>query len=66
MWDVGLDLALTPLTQKHGLGYISEEKMTFTRDTVTTHLKLPVKVSVKDLYTDSFLPKPMFFPKRKM
>lgn len=66
MFNVGLELALTPRTTQNGLGYISEEKMTFTRDTIVKNLNLPVNVPVKDLYSSEFLPKPMFFPKRKM
>ncbi|MBI2881142.1 MAG: ABC transporter substrate-binding protein [Candidatus Tectomicrobia bacterium] len=50
--------ALTPTAKEKGLGYILEEKVTSTRDILTKYMKLEVKVPVKDLYTNAFLPSP--------
>ena len=53
---VALESTLTPTIREKGLGYMSEEKMTRTRDILTKYMKLPATVPVKDLYTLDFLP----------
>lgn len=53
---IAIESALTPIAREKGLGYMSEEKMTRTRDLLTKYMKLPVTVPVKDLYTLEFLP----------
>lgn len=56
--DIAVKSALTPTAREKGLGYIREEKVTSTRDIMTEYMKLPVKVPVKDIYTNAFLPAP--------
>lgn len=48
-------LAMTPEAKKHGLGYITEEKMKFTRDIVAKYFNLTKVPPVSDLYTNEFL-----------
>lgn len=60
--EIGLNHLFTPEVAKHGLGYMTEEKMQRTRDIVSKYMKLEVQVPVRDLYTNEFLPK--LFPKR--
>ena len=62
-WEIAVDHLLTPTALKMGIGYMTREKMEYTRDTITNYMKLPVKVPVEDIYTNEFLPK--LFPKRK-
>jgi NitT/TauT family transport system substrate-binding protein len=50
-------LAVTPDTETHGLGYMSNDKMTLTRDIVAKAYDLKTDVPVHALYTDDFLPK---------
>jgi len=62
-WEIAVDHLLTPTALKMGIGYMTREKMEYTRDTITNYMKLPVKVPVEEIYTNEFLPK--LFPKRK-
>ncbi|MGH7248824.1 MAG: ABC transporter substrate-binding protein, partial [Pseudomonadota bacterium] len=50
-------LAETPDTRAHGLGYMSNDKMTLTRDIVAKAYDLKTDVPVDSLYSDQFLPK---------
>ncbi len=59
---VSLDLLLTDETTKHGIGWMSREKVTRTRDLTTKYMKLKTIVPIDDIYTMKFLPK--LFPKR--
>ena len=59
---VSLDLLLTEETKKHGVGWISREKVTRTRDLTSKYMKLKTIVPIDDIYTMKFLPK--LFPKR--
>lgn len=61
-WAVAMDHLLTNTAKKHGIGYMTRDKMTFTRDLMTKYMKLKQVVPVEDLYTNQFLPK--LFPKR--
>jgi NitT/TauT family transport system substrate-binding protein len=61
-WDITVDRLFDKTAEKHGIGYISKEKMTFTRDLLTNYQKIPVKVPVEDICTNEYLPK--VFPKR--
>jgi NitT/TauT family transport system substrate-binding protein len=49
--------------KKHGIGWISKEKMTRTRDLVLNANNLPISFPVEDLYTMKF--RPALFPKWK-
>jgi NitT/TauT family transport system substrate-binding protein len=60
--EIGLNHLLTEDSKRLGLGHMTKEKMERTRDIVTQHMKLEVKVPVEDLYTNDFLPR--LFPKR--
>lgn len=50
-------LAETPDTMAHGLGYMTRDNMTATRDYVTKAYDLKTVVPVDALYTNEFLPK---------
>ena len=57
-WNSAYDAMLTVTTLQHGLGYMSEAKVKYTRDAILSGLgKNPCAVAVKDLYTNEFLPK---------
>ncbi len=58
-WQIAIDHLVTDAAKKHGIGYLSREKMTFTRDVVAGAHKLKSKPAVDDLYTTAFLPKIM-------
>ena len=60
---LGIKHLMSEEAKKHGIGYMTEEKMRRTRDIVTKHMKLKTVIPVKDLYTNEFLPK--LFPKEK-
>jgi len=55
--EVVRSLAETPDTMARGLGYMSRDKMTATRDYVTKAYDLKTVVPVDTLYTNEFLPK---------
>ncbi len=56
-WGYFVNSMLTETTLQHGLGYMTEEKVKFTRDAILGGLrKDPSKVPVKDLFTNRFLP----------
>lgn len=59
---VSFDLLLTPEAKKHGIGYMSREKVKRTRDITSKYMKLKEMVPLDDIYTMKFLPK--LFPKR--
>jgi NitT/TauT family transport system substrate-binding protein len=50
------ELAWSPEAKANGLGFISREQMTSTRDVVTSALSLKRVVPVEELYTTQFLP----------
>jgi NitT/TauT family transport system substrate-binding protein len=50
------DIQNSPDIAKHGLSYISREKLTSTRDTATKALMLKRVVPVEEIYTAEFLP----------
>ena len=54
-WEDAMGHLLTPTVMEKGLGYITREKMTFTRDIVTALLNLP-KLPIEEIYTNEFLP----------
>ncbi len=58
-WQIAIDHLLTDAAKKHGIGYLSREKMAFTRDVVAQANKLKTKPAVDDLFTTDFLPKIM-------
>lgn len=62
-WAITIDHLLTPTAMEKGIGYITPEKMQYTRDVMTEALNLGVKVPVEELYTNEFLPK--LFPKKR-
>jgi NitT/TauT family transport system substrate-binding protein len=61
-WEITMDHLLTEDAAKNGVGYMTPEKVTKTRDLMTKYAKLAVTVPVEDLYTNAFLPR--LFPKR--
>lgn len=61
-WDEIVKYLLTPTAKEKGIGYMTRERMIYTRDLITQYMKLEKKVEVEDLYTNAFLPK--LFPKR--
>lgn len=62
-WRIGIDLLFDEDAKKNGIGYMSKEKMTYTRDLLTKYHDLKVVVPAEDLYTNEFLPK--LFPRRQ-
>ena len=46
---------LTPSVYERGIGFIDRKKMEYTRDLITKHQGLKVKVPVDDLFTNKFL-----------
>ena len=58
-WRIAIDHLVTPAAKKHGLGYMSDKKVAFTRDTIADAYKVKKKPAVSDLYTTEFLPKIM-------
>ena len=58
------DVVITPEVEKDGLGVIDEKRMTETRDVVTSALSLKHKVSIEEIYTTAFLPKPPVMPEK--
>lgn len=56
-WDTAHDSMLTETTLVNGLGFMTEEKMKFTRDAILGGLGKDLSsVGVKDLFTNEFLP----------
>ncbi len=62
VWDVTVDLWLTPESQTQGLGYMTAEKWAKTRNLLAKVNQLSSVPEAKDLYTNALMPK--FFPKR--
>jgi len=60
--SVSLDLLLDADAKKHGIGFMTREKVKRTRDLMTTYMKLKTVVPLDDIYDMRFLPK--LFPKR--
>ena len=58
-WRIAINHLVTPAAKKHGLGYMSKEKVAFTRDTIAEAYNIKKKPAVSDLYTPEFLPKIM-------
>ena len=57
-WNSAFNSMITETTLQHGLGYMTEAKVKYTRDAIMSGLgKNPCAVPVKDLYTNRFLPK---------
>lgn len=61
-FDIAVEHLMTPTARKEGIGYMARDRMAFTNDLVTEHMKLPAKTPVEELYTNEFLPK--LYPKR--
>lgn len=61
-WEVAVDHLLTATAKEKGMGYMTRERMTYTRDLVTEYMKLERKVEVDALYSNAFIPK--LFPRR--
>jgi len=56
-FKIAIDHLMTPTAKTKGIGYITEEKMTVTRDIVTKYMNVPRVVPIQELYTLRFLPK---------
>jgi NitT/TauT family transport system substrate-binding protein len=52
--EIVRELAVTPLTRAHGLGYIDPKKMEQTRDVVVEAFTLPRRLPVEELYAPGF------------
>jgi NitT/TauT family transport system substrate-binding protein len=52
--EIVRELAVTPLTRAHGLGYIDPKKMEQTRDVVVEAFNLPRRLPVEELYAPGF------------
>ena len=61
-FDIAVDSLLSKNALKEGIGHMTTERMAFTNDLITKHMKLPKKSAVEDVFTNEFLPK--LFPKR--
>lgn len=61
-FDIAVDSLLSANALKEGIGHMTRDRMVFTNDLITTHMKLPKKTAVENVYTNEFLPK--LFPKR--
>ena len=61
-FDIAVDSLLSPNALKEGIGHMTKDRMVFTNELITKHMKLPKKTPVEDVYTNAFLPK--LFPKR--
>ena len=61
-FDIAVDSLLSANAMKEGIGHMTKDRMVFTNNLITTHMKLPKKTAVEDVYTNAFLPK--LFPKR--
>jgi hypothetical protein len=56
------DVSVTPDVREHGLGVITPQLMTATRDVVVRALSVKRRVLITELYTLNFLPKPPVLP----
>ncbi len=61
-FDIAVDSLLSDHAMKAGIGQMTKDRMVFTNNLITTHMKLPKKSAVEDVYTNEFLPK--LLPKR--
>ncbi len=61
-FDIAVDSLLSANALKEGIGHMTRDRMVFTNDLITKHMKLPKKTAVEEVYTNEFLPK--LFPKR--
>ena len=61
-FDIAVDSLLSANALKEGIGHMTTKRMAFTNDLITTHMKLPKKSAVEDVFTNEYLPK--LFPKR--
>ncbi|MBI2880368.1 MAG: ABC transporter substrate-binding protein [Candidatus Tectomicrobia bacterium] len=55
-WSIAQTLMITPVSKKHGLGYMDREKMKLTRDIIAKFEGVKGTVELEDLYTNDFLP----------
>lgn len=62
-WKIAVDHLLTPTAKKHGIGYMSRDKMGKTVKIISTYMKLQPAPALDDVYTNEFLPK--LYPKRR-
>ncbi|MFQ5912349.1 MAG: ABC transporter substrate-binding protein [Nitrospinota bacterium] len=60
-FKIAIEHLMTPTAKAKGIGYISKERMTITRDIITKYKKAPRVVPIEEVYTSKFLPK--LFPK---
>lgn len=61
-WKIAVDHLLTPSAKKFGIGYMTQEKMEYTRATTAKYMNKKIDFSAQEVYTNDFLPK--LFPKR--
>lgn len=61
-WQITIDLLFDKGVKENGIGYMTKEKMTLTRDILAKYQKIEAQIPVEDLYTNRFLPRVL--PKR--
>ncbi len=61
-FDIAVDSLLSANAMKEGIGHMTRDRMVFTNNLITKHMKLPRETAVENVYTNTFLPK--LFPKR--
>jgi NitT/TauT family transport system substrate-binding protein len=59
---MNFDLILAPEVYEKGIGWVSKEKMEYSRDIFSKYAKLSKTVPVEEIYTNQFLPN--LFPKK--
>jgi NitT/TauT family transport system substrate-binding protein len=59
VWDITLDIMLTPEQERLGIWRMDAKKWERTRDILTKGYNLTAKVPVEDLYTNDYLPQVM-------
>lgn len=63
VWDIAVDLWLTPAQKRLGIGWMTEEKWKRTRDIIAKANDIKQEIPLSDLYTNDYLPK-ILPPKR--
>lgn len=61
-WEVAVDHLMTETAKKFGIGYMSRDKMEYTRATTVKYMSVQLDFPVEDSFTNEFLAK--LFPKR--
>lgn len=62
-WEIAVDHLMTDTAKKFGIGYMSRDKMEYTRATTAKYMNIKLDFPVEDSFTNEFLAK--LFPKRR-